>query len=531
MSAQSESFDVAVVGGGAIGLACAWRAAQRGARVVVIDAGRARRAGTSPRACSRRSPRPSSASARCWSSGLESAAPLRGVLRRARGAGLPRRGHAGRRARPRRGRGAGPARRVPPRARAAGRAAAPVAGARLEPALAPTIRLALRHRLRPLRSTRACSSPRCGRVVTGTRVAARVTGLSVEGERVTGVRLDRRLAIAADAGRRRRGRRRRAAGACPSTRACRSGRSRARSCACATRTAPAWSSARSAASRRYFVPRGDGRYVLGATMEERGWDTTPTAGGVYELLRDLSELVPGVFELEIEELIAGPAARRRRTTCRRSAAARSRASSGPPATSATASCSRRSPPSSSPARSPASRCPDWAAAADPLPLRGGARMNVLLNGESAELADGATVETALRRRSTCRPRGAASRSRSTPKSSRAGSGTRPNCTKGRGWRSCARSREAEHGRHRHQHRRPDHRRQDAALAAAARHGRLPLARRAGGRAGGLRLASWSPSRCAGSTRPSAARSSTCSTAPASSCCPTPPAASPPATPC
>ena len=55
----------------------------------------------------------------------------------------------------------------------------------------------------------------------------------------------------------------------------------------------------------YFVPRGDGRYVLGATMEERGWDVQPTAGGVYELLRDISELVPGVFELEIEELIAG----------------------------------------------------------------------------------------------------------------------------------------------------------------------------------------------------------------------------------
>ena len=40
-------------------------------------------------------------------------------------------------------------------------------------------------------------------------------------------------------------------------------------------------------------------------MEERGWDTTPTAGGVYELLRDLTEVVPGVLELEIEELIAG----------------------------------------------------------------------------------------------------------------------------------------------------------------------------------------------------------------------------------
>ena len=40
-------------------------------------------------------------------------------------------------------------------------------------------------------------------------------------------------------------------------------------------------------------------------MEERGFDTAPTAGGVYELLRDMSELVPGVLELEIEELLAG----------------------------------------------------------------------------------------------------------------------------------------------------------------------------------------------------------------------------------
>ena len=39
MASQSDSFDVAVVGGGPIGLACAWRAAQRGARVVVLDAG------------------------------------------------------------------------------------------------------------------------------------------------------------------------------------------------------------------------------------------------------------------------------------------------------------------------------------------------------------------------------------------------------------------------------------------------------------------------------------------------------------
>jgi glycine oxidase len=55
----------------------------------------------------------------------------------------------------------------------------------------------------------------------------------------------------------------------------------------------------------YLAPRGDGRYVLGATSEERGFDTTMTAGGVYELLRDGAELVPGVLELEVEEVIAG----------------------------------------------------------------------------------------------------------------------------------------------------------------------------------------------------------------------------------
>jgi len=55
----------------------------------------------------------------------------------------------------------------------------------------------------------------------------------------------------------------------------------------------------------YLVPRGDGRYVLGATMEERGFDTTVTAGGLYELLRDAGELVPGVHEMVIEEMSAG----------------------------------------------------------------------------------------------------------------------------------------------------------------------------------------------------------------------------------
>lgn len=55
----------------------------------------------------------------------------------------------------------------------------------------------------------------------------------------------------------------------------------------------------------YVVPRGDGRYVLGATMEERGFDTTVTAGAMFELLRDATELLPGLSELVIDELAAG----------------------------------------------------------------------------------------------------------------------------------------------------------------------------------------------------------------------------------
>ncbi|MGX6450186.1 FAD-dependent oxidoreductase, partial [Patulibacter sp. S7RM1-6] len=56
---------------------------------------------------------------------------------------------------------------------------------------------------------------------------------------------------------------------------------------------------------RYVVPRDDGRYVLGATTEERGFDRTVTAWGVHDLLRDGGELVPGLLDLELLEAIAG----------------------------------------------------------------------------------------------------------------------------------------------------------------------------------------------------------------------------------
>jgi len=54
----------------------------------------------------------------------------------------------------------------------------------------------------------------------------------------------------------------------------------------------------------YLVPRADGRIVVGASMEEKGFDTTVTAGAVRELLEDAGELVPAVAELELVEAIA-----------------------------------------------------------------------------------------------------------------------------------------------------------------------------------------------------------------------------------
>ncbi len=55
----------------------------------------------------------------------------------------------------------------------------------------------------------------------------------------------------------------------------------------------------------YAVPREDGRLVVGATVEERGWDRAVTAGGVLELLRRAYEVLPGVAELELVECAAG----------------------------------------------------------------------------------------------------------------------------------------------------------------------------------------------------------------------------------
>jgi glycine oxidase len=45
--------------------------------------------------------------------------------------------------------------------------------------------------------------------------------------------------------------------------------------------------------------------VVGATVEERGFDTTVTAGGVHELLREAYRVLPEIAELELADLSAG----------------------------------------------------------------------------------------------------------------------------------------------------------------------------------------------------------------------------------
>lgn len=57
--------------------------------------------------------------------------------------------------------------------------------------------------------------------------------------------------------------------------------------------------------RCYVVPRADGRVVIGATSEEKGFDTSVDAGAVHRLLEAAWEVLPDVWELEFVDVIAG----------------------------------------------------------------------------------------------------------------------------------------------------------------------------------------------------------------------------------
>ncbi len=302
MAVQSESFDVAVVGGGAIGLACAWRAQQRGANVVVVDTGlpgawhvaAGMLAPVSEADFGERellqlglqsSMRYAAFCAELDDPGYSTFGTLVVARDRDEAEALDRLLALQREL------GLLVDRLLPSKARSH------------EPALAPTIRLALNvmsdHAINPRKLVAALR-----RAYTGEQRTGRATGLLTQGDRVTGVTLEDGMTIAADQVVV-------AAGvdvarldmpehARVPVRPVKGQVLRLRD-----PSGPGLVSRTIRGDGVYFVPRDDGRYVLGATTEERGWDTTPTAGGVYELLRDMSEIVPGILELEIEELIAG----------------------------------------------------------------------------------------------------------------------------------------------------------------------------------------------------------------------------------
>jgi glycine oxidase len=314
LSNATRSFDVAVIGGGAIGLAVAWRAAEKGLRTTVLERGEPG-GGTSHVAAGMIAPiaeaklversllRLTLASARHYpafvaelaeASGVDPGYLSCGTLLAARDSDeaealdreLAMRTQLGLAVR---------------RLRAS-------EARRLEPGLAPALRLALElpedHSIDPRRLTVALAAAvgRAGGVV---RTGSDVSEILHTGSRISGVRLSGGERI--DAGQ-------------------------------VVIAAGVWSDSIEGipAEARvpirpvkgqilrlhdpagpglltrvlrmqgsYIVPRGDGRYVLGATSEERGFDTTVTAGAVFELLRDTIELVPGVSELVIDELAAG----------------------------------------------------------------------------------------------------------------------------------------------------------------------------------------------------------------------------------
>jgi glycine oxidase len=292
LAVQREQYDVAVAGGGAVGLACAWRAAQRGLRVVVLDAGEpgawqvaaGMLAPVTEAAAGEREllalGRDSAARWPAFAAELEAAAEM-SVGYRACGTLVVARDRDE----------AESLERERALRETLGLAVTPLlpsAARRLEPALAPTLRAALDvpgdHAVDP-RLVCAALQRACDRAGVELRRGSEVTdAAALPAERVV-------IAAGPWSG---------AFGDEPRVRPVKGQSLRLRD-----PQGPGLLERVVRYDGGYLVPRGDGRYVLGATVEERGFDTAMTAGAIYALLRDAGELVPGVLELEVEEALAG----------------------------------------------------------------------------------------------------------------------------------------------------------------------------------------------------------------------------------
>lgn len=55
----------------------------------------------------------------------------------------------------------------------------------------------------------------------------------------------------------------------------------------------------------HIAPKSDGRMIVGATMEEAGFEPSVTAGGLYALLEGVRRVLPGVEEMAVDSVWAG----------------------------------------------------------------------------------------------------------------------------------------------------------------------------------------------------------------------------------
>ncbi len=55
----------------------------------------------------------------------------------------------------------------------------------------------------------------------------------------------------------------------------------------------------------YLVPRRDGRLLIGATVEEKGFETQITVGGLLDLLKQAWTILPGLYDMPMIETWAG----------------------------------------------------------------------------------------------------------------------------------------------------------------------------------------------------------------------------------
>jgi glycine oxidase len=313
---RSSSSDVVVVGAGAVGLAVAWRAAQRGLRVTVLERSGTAGAGTSSVAAGMLAPISETIATELplMRLGLESVNRYPQFVEELRQASGMDPGYlrCGTLLAARDGDEAASLTRELELRQTLGLTVHRLLASearRLEPALAPTLRLALEipddHAIDPRKLTAALAQ-----ALTAAggelRLGVTVRGVNTVHDRVTGVQLDdgsteiaaENIVVAAG----------------PWSSALDGIPDGARIPIHPIKGQilrlhdPAGAGMLTRVLRMtggYLVPRGDGRYVLGATMEERGFDTTVTAGGAYDLLRNAFELLPSVTELVIDELSAG----------------------------------------------------------------------------------------------------------------------------------------------------------------------------------------------------------------------------------